>query len=201
MPAFSKTRLAALAAVLPLAIGAAPLAHAASFTFTGSGASGMDPLAGEWTAGPNEFGFSTFLEPPLGTGDMQVFNGGDGLAFATSLTFTYTGATPNGFNMELGSGLAHVAFPQGDQWNTTFLSPTEVEFTAPAGDELKPGDTFSLQVAFDKAITPDNFSFSATWSNGLSAVPEPQSWALMILGAGAAGAAMRRKRATRAVVA
>jgi hypothetical protein len=127
---------------------------------------------------------------------MQVFKGGDGLADATSFTFTYTGSTANGFNMDLGSGLTHVQTPEGVQWNTTYISPTEVEFTAPAGDELKPGDTFDLQVAFDKKITAKNFSFSATWG-GAAAVPEPQSWALMILGAGVTGAAMRRRRAMR----
>lgn len=191
MTVLSKIRLAALAG---LCLAAPLAAHAASVTFTGSGTSGTDPLAGEWTAGPNDFGFSTFLEPSLNTGDMQVFNGGDGLADATSFTFTYTGSTANGFNMDLGSGLTHVASPEGTQWNTTYLSPTEVEFTAPKGDELKPGDTFDIQVAFNKKITAKNFSFTAVWG-GDAAVPEPQSWALMILGAGVAGAAMRRRRA------
>ena len=187
----SKIRLTALAAGLCMV---APLAaHATDFTFTGSGLSGTDPLGSGWTAGPNEFGFSTFVEPLTDNG-FPTFKGGDGLADATSLTFTYTGTVPNGFNMELGSGLTHIASPQGTQWITTFLSPTTVEFTAPKGDELKPGDTFDVQVAFDKKITANNFSFTATWA-GVAAVPEPSSWALMIMGAGAVGSVMRRKRA------
>jgi hypothetical protein len=36
--------------------------------------------------------------------------------------------------------------------------------------------------------------------NALTAVPEPATWAMMILGMGAVGFAMRRRRATRAVV-
>ena len=193
----SKIRLTALAAGLCMV---APLAaHATDFTFTGSGLSGTDPLGSGWTAGPNEFGFSTFVEPLTDNG-FPTFKGGDGLADATSLTFTYTGTVPNGFNMELGSGLTHIASPQGTSWITTFLSPTTVEFTAPKGDELKPGDTFDVQVAFDKKITAKNFSFTATWSDGLSsAVPEPSSWALMIMGAGAMGSVMRRKRAGAAM--
>ena len=184
----------ALLAVLPLGLLAAPLAaHATDFTFTGAGSTGADPLGGNWEAGPNTFGLPQFDEP-LVNNAFPEFAAGGGLAFATSLTFTFTGGN-EGFDMLRGAGLTHVASPQGTGWTTTFLSPTSVRFDAPTGDRLDPGDTFSLLIGLTKPVDPSTFSFSATWSDGLpaAAVPEPASWALMIAGFGLAGATLRRR--------
>jgi hypothetical protein len=186
-------------ALLPITLLAAPLAAqaaqstSASFTFTGSGFSGTDPLAGAWTVSPENFGPMLLDEPPFGDGDMQVFVGGQGLADATSFTLTYTGSTPDAFDKALGSGLTHVETPEGVPWKTKFISATEVEFIAPQGDELKPGDTFDFQVAFMKTIPAADFSFTATWTGDAAPAPEPQSWTLMILGFGGAGALLRRR--------
>jgi hypothetical protein len=185
----------ALLAVLPLVLLAAPIAaHATSFTFTGAGSSGDDPLGGTWEAGPNTFGLPQFDEP-LANNQFPTFVAGDGLNFATSFTFTLTGGG-EGFDMSRGAGIAHVASPQGTQWVTTFLSPTSVRFDAPVGDRLDPGDTFSLLIGLTKPVNPATFSFSATWSDGLPAkVPEPAAWSLMIAGFGLAGATLRRRNA------
>ena len=180
---------------LLLCLLAMPMAaQAASFTYTGSGSSGTDPLSGGWTAGPNTFGFPTFVEP-LVNNEFPTFKGGNGLDYATSVVFTYTGSDPQDFNMLLGSGLTHVASPQGSTWDTTYLSPNSVQFTAEGDDRLNIGDTFDIQVAFTNAINPDNFGFTLTWSDGqTAAVPEPASWAMMLGGFGMLGGVMRRRR-------
>jgi hypothetical protein len=190
----------ALKAIVPLALLAAPLAaHAASSTFSGSGASGVDPAGEAWTAGPNFANFATFTEAfhdtPADT-IPSVFQGAGGLTSATSFTFTYTGSQKNPFNTDFDTGFTHVVVGgQGVTWDTTFLSPTTVEFTAPAGDKLDIGDNFQFDVGFNKKIKPADFSFTATWSDGLTGgVPEPTSWALMIGGMGLVGATMRRRR-------
>jgi hypothetical protein len=190
----------ALKAIVPVALVAAPMAaHAASFTFTGSGASGVDPAGEAWTASPNFAGFATFTEAfhdaPADTID-SVFQGAGGLTKATSFTFTYTGSQKNPFNTDFDTGFTHVASPQGTTWNTTFVGKDTVVFTAPTGDWLDIGDTFQFDVGFKKDIDPSQFSFTATWSDGLpdvGGVPEPTSWALMIGGMGLVGATMRRR--------
>jgi hypothetical protein len=183
----------ALLAALPLLL--APLAaHAAQFTFTGTGSGGDDPLGGNWEAGANTFGLPQFDEP-LVNNQFPEFQAGGGLAFATSFIFTLTGGG-EGFAMDRGAGLTHVASPQGTSWTTTFLSPTSVRFDAPVGDRLDPGDTFSLLIGLTKPVKPAKFSFTATWSDGVTSapVPEPASWALMIAGFGMAGAGLRRRK-------
>jgi hypothetical protein len=188
------------------AILSAPLAaHAtASVTFTG-GTTGVDPLGENYTTelgpiqhagisptSPNQFGFPTFGETASANGGGEpVFNGADGLAAANSFTFTYTG-TQTGMNFNQNFDLG---FSQDDglgAWTTTFLSPTTVQFTAPTGDSLKAGTPFDFLIGFTAAtIDPSKFSFSATWAD---AVPEPDTWALMLGGVAFVGIALRRSR-------
>ncbi len=109
--------------LVPLVAAIQPMAsHATTYTYAGSGSTGVDPLSSTWTAGPNPFGFPTFVEP-LQNNEFPTFKGGEGLTYATSLVFTYTGSDPQEFNDLLGSGLTHVATPNGAQWDTTYLSP------------------------------------------------------------------------------
>ena len=67
--------------------------------------------------------------------------------------------------------------------------------------------TFSFQAAgsgfqfgTDESWAIDNLSVTADLTNGggVGGVPEPGTWALMILGFGAAGASLRRRRAALA---
>ena len=204
MRIFLKARSTLLAALLPACVYLAPLpAHAVDLTFSG-GASGADPLGGTYTAGPNAFGFATWAEAPFNNGGADpTFNAGalsSGRGdFATRFIFTYTGSQPNAFNTSFDTGFTQIGNPEGQAWNTTFLSPTQVEFTAPtagepapAGHELDPGDQFFVLVGFTQPIDPSKFSFTVTWSDG---APEPGTWLLMTAGVGVTGAALRRRRA------
>src|ERR1700761_5137500 len=99
----NKLRLAALAVLAPVSLMLAPLpAYAVNVTFSG-GASGTDPLGGNYTAGPNTAGFATWGEAPYNNGGGQItFNPtglvSDGSANANAFIFTYTGSQPNAFN-------------------------------------------------------------------------------------------------------
>ena len=106
LTSMSRIVVACSAILMPLA------AQATDFTYAGSGSAGTDPASSNWTFGPNEFGFYTLVEP-LQNNEFPTFKGAPGLDHATSLLFTYTGSVPDGFNMLLGSGVTHVASPQG----------------------------------------------------------------------------------------
>jgi hypothetical protein len=197
----AKTFATALIASSVLALAAPSSASAANILFSG-GVSGTDPLGGIYTAGPNDvtpgpnpFGFPTWGETVVNNGgDFPVFSGTGGVAFL----FTYTGSAPNTINTSFDTGMTQIGHPQGQGWDTIFLSPTQVEFVAPTADEphpaglsLAPGDQFDVIVGFNNPIDPSTFRFTAEW---ISAVPEPATWALLLLGFGAVGWSLRRGR-------
>ncbi|HEY4275569.1 MAG TPA: PEPxxWA-CTERM sorting domain-containing protein [Rhizomicrobium sp.] len=184
-----------------MALAAPSSASAANIMFSG-GVTGTDPLGGTYTAGPNAvtagpntFGFPTWGETVVNNGgDFPTFSGTNAVAFI----FTYTGSAPNSFNTSFDIGMTQIGHPEGQAWDTVFLSPTKVEFMAPnasephpAGLSLTNGDQFDILVGFNNPIDPSTFSFTGEWVAG---VPEPASWALLLLGFGAAGIALRRRR-------
>ena len=65
-------------------------------------------------------------------------------------------------------------------WSVVAVSPTEVEFFAPAGAALNPGDNFFVNVMFTKAVDPTTVGFIASYSS--SPVPLPPSVLLMAPG-------------------
>jgi hypothetical protein len=198
----SVKRLAAALILSPVMALAAPSsAFAANILFSG-GVTGTDPLGGIYTAGPNAvtagpnpFGFPTWGETVANNGgDFPTFSGTNAVAFI----FTYTGSAPNTFNTSFDTGMTQIGHPQGQSWDTIFLSPTKVEFVAPslsephpAGLSLTKGDQFDILVGFTNPIDPATFSFTGEW---IAAVPEPASWALLLLGFGAVGFSLRRDR-------
>jgi hypothetical protein len=180
---FAKAFAFTTGAVLPLALALAP-AHAVVISSTGSGASGTLSDGTPWTEGPDVAGGSTWTIP-INDGE-PTFNAagvsnGDG-NFATEIVFTYTGSQKNSLNTVFDTGFTQIGNPQGQVWNTTFVGKDEVIFTAPAGFELDPGDEYSILVGFNKAIKPADFSFSITFTDGSTAVPEPASLALLTAG-------------------
>jgi hypothetical protein len=205
----AKFRMATLVAFVPAAMTFATLpADAAQILFSG-GVTGTDPLGGVYTAGPNAvtsgpnaFGFPTWGETYANNNNAYpTFHGGA----ATAFIFTYTGSAPNSINTSFDTGLTQIGNPEGQGWDTTYLSPTEVEFTAPtasephpAGLQLLSGDQFDVIVGFNNPIDPSTFSFTAGWvGNVVSAVPEPATWALFILGFGTVGCTLRSARRQR----
>ena len=186
-----------------LLLGAAPLAaHAATFTFAGQVPTGTDPLGGVYAAGPFGGGLVNFEETaglqPDPTQQVLFNPSAAGLENATSFTLTETGTVDPILSLSAGFGVFFETYTPDSHflsvWNATEnAAGTSVTFTAPTGEALLPGERFSTDVTFSEANTlPAGFAFDVTWGG---AVPEPQSWALMILGAGAAGAALRRRRA------
>lgn len=72
-------------------------------------------------------------------------------------------------------------------------NPDGLEFGIVAGQPIGPG-TYQLQVKGTAPGTGGNGSYAGTVSFAAGAVPEPSTWAVMILGFGAVGFAMRRQR-------
>jgi hypothetical protein len=184
---------AALAAALTLGVATTP-ARAVTIIDAGAGASGALSSGAPWTAGPNVFGFPTWTVP-LVNNMFPIFNptgisngAGD---FAVEVDFYYTGTVRNPFNTSFDTGFTKIAIPEGTVWNTRFVSPTEVAFTAPAGTELDPGDTYLILAGFRNQIDPSTFSFRLVWTDQRS-VPEPMSAA--VLGTGLAGLLVTRRR-------
>ena len=89
-----------------------------------------------------------------------------------------------------------------DQTSGSVTSPFLVSFYAvKAGDffnlyEIAPSTTFNWStsgISVGNGQTP-GISHLLYFGGGLSAVPEPASWAMMIIGAGCIGAALRRRQ-------
>jgi PEP-CTERM motif-containing protein len=135
-------------------------------------------------------GANTFF-PTQSWGDDATTNGGSNnptfnppAGFdATALIVTFNGPA-NPIFQSFGTGMSRMSSnPFGSGWNTTFLAANEVEFTAPDGQFLRPGDQYDFFFTFQNPIDPSTFSFTAEWiGTQVAAVPEPSTWAMMILG-------------------
>jgi hypothetical protein len=184
-----------VAAVLTLGAATTPsYAETLTYTFSGSAAagtaaSGSDLMGGTYLIGADQFyqtnktfgaNYSTYTPPVAG------FE-------ATSLSITFSGLTagttivdnPND-QIETGFGRSGTN-PFGGEWNLAVSGDT-ITFTADPGQYLRDinptnDDGYSWGVLFSKSIATDsNFAFTATWTGNVSAVPEPSTWAMMILG-------------------
>lgn len=124
-------------------------------------------------------------------------------SFTDSGTFT----TPDGFNTLTGT-ISTSFNPQDPATNVNFssvllngtpfsLSPNgDFEFGSLPLTSLIPGGTNTLTV---NGTTTGNGSFAGTLAFGQrSALPEPGTWAMMLLGFGIIGAGMRRQKETGA---
>jgi len=126
---------------------------------------------------PDDFTDNVSLVYQLGTVSATI-DGWQNL----SVTIADTGASdlPAGWIGVDGDG--NLALPGDRSFSDVLANIGQIEFTT-----YEPGMFYGFTV-FD--VVGDNF----TLAPGAAAVPEPASWAMMILGLGAAGAALRRRR-------
>jgi hypothetical protein len=119
-----------------------------------------------------------------------------------SFTRSFTFATPAGFRLASAT-LSSVMTGTNAKTNINFSSVTlngaqfdtlstgVVEFRNILNRVLVPGGTNLIEVS---GITGGQGSFSGALSFASGAVPEPATWAMLILGFGVIGTALRRQR-------
>jgi hypothetical protein len=167
--------------------------------------SGTDAFGQPWTWSTFTVGSKTYSAwgvPGLGDGTVDDYEGSQPATdFYIGFNIGVTGAVINEAPSPSASGYNtftrfSVCSPSGGScvaWAPDYISTTQVNFNAPFGDYLVKGDQYFVNVIFTKGTVSGkkNSSFTAYYSG---VVPEPASWALMIVGAGAVGAMTRRRR-------
>jgi len=188
--------LAAMAATM----GVASTAHAIVLPFTGSGASGVDPLGHAWAVSPSlDIGQDPSWGAPGQVAGTERFNindvsnsNGD---FATGFLFVVRGGLDGAIATDANTRLRDVS--TGELWSRQFLGTKGVLFTAPTGSAMYRFDEFLINVGFTREADLGNFAFAARWLDsplpGGADVPEPATWALMLAGFGLVGATLRRR--------
>jgi hypothetical protein len=144
------------------------------------GASGCDPLfTNNWSARDSEFN-GAFL--PGGSTTVEIFSVGPlGTSFATAAASlaAYKAGPISHFGVDINAGAI------GSPYLVGFMpSPFVVR--------LDQTETFHLVVT-DALAGPQRYNLGGV-SLDITAVPEPESWAFMIIGVACAGSALRRRR-------
>lgn len=184
------------------AVFAATAANAVVAPFGGT-ATGTDPLGHTWQA--TNTPAASWGEPGLGAGvltfnPLNVSSGAGSFANEFDFTFlkgvngvidTTPAAGPGGFE----TTTRFVDNTTGTLWTPVYVSSKQVDFIAPAGTQLNAGDSFFVNVAFTGAVDTEQFSFAGLWTDvGGAGVPEPATWAMMLVGLAGLGAALRLSR-------
>lgn len=155
------------------------------------------------------------VSPDSGAGvlefDLLLFRTMDGVNQYTDLfSLTINGSTryQAAFGTIAGGGVDTVflnpdgaTFTRTDIDTYTGVRHVRIDFAAIAGVNTFQFAYPDLQSFQDEAWGLDNVSFTARVGEApTGAVPEPSTWAMMILGLGAAGAALRRRRSEPAAI-
>lgn len=138
-------------------------------------------IASGFTASVNQLVFSS-RSSNTGPGDLAVLASIDGGAFGQIASFEQNGDTVGNqvLNFSQLTGVSNVTFR---------IVATSI--SAANGGTLAGGGTFRVQNFGGATASP--FSVNGTVSTATGAVPEPATWAMMILGMGMIGAALRRR--------
>lgn len=200
---------AAVAAALLLA---APAANAAIMlaTYTGTASGHFHYAFGMEDSGTSDFVATLTFDTDLGLYETSYgfpeLNGGDGWGYAspiTAATLTINGVTfeaPVAWRSWVANGGTWAAHQlswgsHGQNYLNFDMRPGTVpmdltaEYTVLAGDALNAG---SFNGIYDTQLTL--FTNSLTVERISSAVPEPATWAMMIIGFGAVGSMARSSR-------
>lgn len=178
----------------------------ADYVFSGSGSSGVLVAPTEtWSfnadGGATETGFlNNWGSPGVGASLAQY---GETLpAFGMQLTFT-GGGTIDAASVLVGNGAGCAGSTTGgttfctiaptDIWQASITGPSSISFLAQNPSFfLSEGQSYFVNVFFD-GDTPTGFTGS--WLTSFTpSVPEPSTWAMMLLGFGAIGVSMRWRK-------
>ncbi len=148
---------------------------------------GLNVLSG-YTATVNQLVFSS-RSSNTGPGDLAVLAAVDGGLFSQIASFAQSGDTVGNRTLSFApiTGLSNVVF--------RIVATSNV---AANGATLAGGGTFRVQNFGGATASP--FSINGSVLAATGAVPEPATWAMMILGMGAVGYAMRRKSKVKTTV-
>ena len=166
-----------LAAAMALAAVASPAAAADYFFgFSGTNLFGGQPLVGSGT---------------LTTDGVTVTRNGRDAQAITGITGTYNGSTITALASVTGSDNYYYLTDK-------FVSGNGLGFTTAAGTNANLFDSAGQYRI--NTTNPFQSGFVTATSSAVAAVPEPASWAMLILGMGAVGFAMRRRQKVTAAV-
>jgi hypothetical protein len=150
---------------------------------------------------PNQPGDPTPVSGLLVLSDYTL---GDAFSISNFVSFSYSSAKYPSFALDATQVYALVGAIMGDGAN-------QVRLDAHIGDDPLTWETWefatndaSANGAFNlNRIFPEDVGIAAEWTQVQfqSDVPEPAAWALMVLGFGVAGAALRRRRAVAVAIA
>ncbi|NLS29273.1 hypothetical protein S2M10_42950 [Sphingomonas sp. S2M10] len=190
-----RTRVLTLLAAATVAVAAPATASAA--TVLGGFSAGLVNVASDTSAIGAGSTFSNGGSAVLGSsGDLSSIGLFTGF-FTSSVTATSGAAVT--FNAIFGSFTGEVAsVATGTNYVTIY---TLGDFTPAAASGYDMGKA-SIQFTFNQAGgAGSDISGSFSFASPPSPIPEPATWGMMIAGAGLAGAAVRRRRASAKVAA
>lgn len=146
----------------------------------------LDPA----TATPNAQFVSNLFR--LGTGEGSIEFGEDTVPYPVSVLFSFT--NPMGTGADVITGQSFGYYQLFSSCGLIAGGCGRVLWDGPQTFNFGQGGSFSLALNDVTFGTPGSSWVGGTFSLTASAVPESSTWAMLIIGLGAVGSSMRRKR-------